>query len=71
MVLRVWANLYVGVGQNGCKRYVCDINAEKIVIEVEGALLTGGVKGMVLNVAERDEVVNGEIVYELINRRKL
>ena len=48
----------------GANVMFCDLNAEKIAeVVAEGAGLPGGVKGMVLNVAERDEVVDGEIVY--------
>jgi len=49
----------------GANVLFCDIDAEKIAeVEREAAHLPGGgVKGMVLNVAERDEVVDGEIVY--------
>jgi len=48
----------------GANVMFCDINAEKIAeVEAEGAACSGGVKGMVLNVAERDEVVDGQIVY--------
>ena len=48
----------------GANVMFCDINAEKIAeVEAAGASLRGGVKGMVVNVAERDAVVNGEIVY--------
>ena len=48
----------------GANVMFCDLNAEKIAeVEAEGADLAGGVKGTVLNVAERDEVIDGEIVY--------
>lgn len=48
----------------GANVMFCDLNAEKIAdVEAAGADLEGGVKGVVLNVAERDEVVDGEIVY--------
>ena len=44
----------------GANVMFCDLNAEKIAeVEREAAHLPGGgVKGMVLNVAERDEVVD-------------
>ena len=48
----------------GANVMFCDLNAEKIAeVEADGADLPGGVKGTVLNVAERDEVVDGKIVY--------
>jgi len=48
----------------GANVMFCDLNAEKIAeTEALAAGLDGAVKGMVLNVAESDEVVDGQIVY--------
>ena len=46
----------------GANVLFCDLNEDKIrAVEAEGASLAGQVKGITLNVAEADEVINGEI----------
>ena len=46
----------------GANVLFCDLNQEKIdLVEAECADFAGGVKGIVLNVAESDRVVDGEI----------
>lgn len=46
----------------GANVLFCDLNEEKIqAVEAEAAGLAGNVKGMLLNVAESDRVVDGEI----------
>ena len=45
--------LHLSLARLGANVMFCDLNAEKIAeVEAAGAGLSGGVKGMVLNVAE-------------------
>ena len=47
----------------GANVLFCDLNAEKIqAVESECSEYAGSVRGVVLNVAEQDQVVDGEIV---------